>query len=395
MTEGKTTILVVDDEELVRNLLQRILEGAGYTVHTAADGREALAKISGLEIAAVLLDIKMPEISGMEVLQRIANDRPETSVIMTTAVSDTQTAIEAMKLGADDYIIKPFNHDDLVLRVRKAIEKRNLKLDITERKQAEQERERLVQKLEATVKELEAFAYTISHDLRAPLHTIRSFVNSLLEDLERRQRERVVEDVGAIRSGVDRMEHLLKGILQYSRSGTPIQPSENVPFGGIVRETLEQLASQISSVGATIAAADDFPTVYADPMRIGEVLTTLIQNSIDYRDSGRPLTIEIGHRRSDGEVIFFVRDNGIGIDPTKADKIFELFYRGDSKSVGIGAGLAIAKRIVEAHGGRIWVESDKGKGATMCFTLPGRAEILDKSQLRKYTERRGSGVGLW
>ena len=129
MTLEKLTVLVVDDEESVRNLLQRILEGGGYNVVTAADGREALDKLSELEIAAVLLDIKMPGMSGMEVLQRITKDWPETSVIMVTAVGDAQTAIEAMKMGAYDYIIKPFNHDDLVLKVRRAIEKRNLMLE--------------------------------------------------------------------------------------------------------------------------------------------------------------------------------------------------------------------------------------------------------------------------
>lgn len=129
MTLERLRVLVVDDEESVRHLLQRILEGAGYTVDTAADGQEALVKISELEIAAVLLDIKMPGMSGMEVLKQITNNWPETSVIMVTAVGDAQTAIEAMKLGAYDYIIKPFNHNDLVLKLRRAIEKRNLMLE--------------------------------------------------------------------------------------------------------------------------------------------------------------------------------------------------------------------------------------------------------------------------
>ena len=129
MATDRLRILVVDDEEAIRKLMQRILEESGYTVDTAANGREALIKISETETVAVLLDIRMPDMSGMEVLQQIANNRPEASVIMVTAVNDAQTAIEAMKLGAYDYIIKPFNHDDLVLKVRRAIEKRNLMLE--------------------------------------------------------------------------------------------------------------------------------------------------------------------------------------------------------------------------------------------------------------------------
>ena len=139
MTVERLKVLVVDDEESVRSLLQRILGEAGYSVETAANGQEALAKISELEIAAVLLDVRMPGMSGIEVLRRIADESPETGVIMVTAVGDAQTAIEAMKLGAYDYIIKPFNHDDLVLKVRRAIEKRNLMLE-NERHRLELER---------------------------------------------------------------------------------------------------------------------------------------------------------------------------------------------------------------------------------------------------------------
>ena len=122
-------VLVVDDEESVRNLLQRILEEAGYDVVTAADGQEALDKVSQLRPEAVLLDIKMPIMSGIEVLQWITTNRPDTCVIMATVVSDAQTAVEAMKLGAYDYITKPFNQDDVVLKVRRAMEKRNLLLE--------------------------------------------------------------------------------------------------------------------------------------------------------------------------------------------------------------------------------------------------------------------------
>ncbi len=126
MTGEQVRILVVDDEEPVRNLLQRILGEAGYNVDTAATGQEALDKVSQLNAGVVLLDIKMPGMSGMEVLQQITTNWPETCVVMATAAGDAQTAVEAMKAGAYDYITKPFNRDDVVLKVQKAIEKRDL-----------------------------------------------------------------------------------------------------------------------------------------------------------------------------------------------------------------------------------------------------------------------------
>lgn len=126
MAGEKVRILVVDDEEPVRNLLQRILGEAGYNVDTAANGQEALDKVSQLNAGVVLLDIKMPGMSGIEVLQQITTNWPETCVVMATAAGDAQTAVEAMKAGAYDYITKPFDRDDVVLKVQKAIEKRDL-----------------------------------------------------------------------------------------------------------------------------------------------------------------------------------------------------------------------------------------------------------------------------
>jgi signal transduction histidine kinase len=130
-------------------------------------------------------------------------------------------------------------------------------------------------------------------------------------------------------------------------------------------------AEQLRSIGATVSLAEAFPRVCADRIRIEEVLTNLIQNSINYRDKTIPLKIEIGYWLSEDEVVFFVRDNGLGIDASEADKVFDLFYRGTTDGEGSGVGLAIVKRIIEAHGGRIWVQQGQsGKGTTMCFTLP-------------------------
>jgi len=243
--------------------------------------------------------------------------------------------------------------------------------DITERKRAEEAQERLSQQLQAKVSELEAFSYGIAHDLRSPLVSIEGFSRLLRDDMVNQDAEMVQEDMRLIDSGVRKMQDFLNRTLEYSRAGHLIKRTKNVSFGKIVREVVIEFAEQVRSIGATVAFAGTFPTVYADRMRIRQVLTNLIQNSIKYRDKTVPLNIDIGYRHSEDEVVFFVRDNGLGIDASEAEKVFALFYRGTADGEGSGAGLAIVKRIIEAHEGKIWAQQGQsGKGTTMCFTLP-------------------------
>jgi len=242
--------------------------------------------------------------------------------------------------------------------------------DITERKRAEEERVQLIKELEAKNAEMERFTYTVSHDLRSPLVTIRGFTGMLREDLARNEKEKVEADLKYIENGATKMERLLNDTLELSRIGRVANPPEDVPFGELVREALEETSAKIKSSGVEVAVADDLPTVHVDRMRIVEVLVNLIENSINYMGEQPHPKIEIGYRADEGEIVFFVRDNGIGIEPSQHEKVFELFYKVDRSTKGTGAGLAIVKRIIEVHGGRVWIESEKGKGCTVCFTLP-------------------------
>ena len=258
----------------------------------------------------------------------------------------------------------PVRRDDKIIAVQGVMR------DITERKQAEEALGKLNQHLWAKVNELETFSYAVAHDLRSPLASIQGFVDLLQDDIQNQDTERIGEDIRLIGLGVRKMGQLLEETLTYSHSGRLVKPAENIPFGEIVEEALGQFAERVRSIGATISLAETFPSVYVDRMMIKRVLTNLIQDSIAYRDKTRLLTIEIGYRLSEGETVFFVRDNGIGIDASETEKVFALFYRGTADSEGSGAGLAIAKRIIEAHEGRIWIEGQSGEGTTMCFTLP-------------------------
>ena len=241
--------------------------------------------------------------------------------------------------------------------------------DITERKRAEEEREILLKELEAKNRELEHFTYTVSHDLRSPLVTIQGFTNMLQQDLEENNQENAENDLKYIKNAATKMDGLLNDLLKLSRIGRIANPPEDVPFGEIAKGALEQTAEQIKSSGVAISVADDFPTVHVDRTRMEEVLVNLIGNSIKYRGEQPQPAIEIGHRAEGKETVFFVKDNGMGIDKSLHEKVFELFFRVNTSGEGTGAGLAIVKRVIAVHRGRIWIESEEGKGCKVCFTL--------------------------
>ena len=235
--------------------------------------------------------------------------------------------------------------------------------DISERKRAEEAiRERTA--------EMERFIYTVSHDLRSPLISISGFMGLIEQDAQAGDLERLKNDLRIINKSISKMDKLLHETLELSRIGRVINPPEDVPFRDIIGDALGQAEETIASRGIKISIYPDMPIIHVDRMKIVEVLVNLIENSVKYMGSQPNPEIEIGQRIDGMDRIFFVRDNGIGIDPSQHDKVFELFYKLDKRSEGSGAGLAIVKRIIEVHGGRIWVESELGKGCTMCFTLP-------------------------
>ena len=234
------------------------------------------------------------------------------------------------------------------------------------------ERVVLNKELESQNEELERFTYTVSHDLRSPLVTIRGFLGYLKEDATSGDLTRFNNDLTRIGKAVDKMQVLLNELLELSRIGRIANPPEDVPFGEIVQETADLLAVPLEAGNIRLDIQRDFPTVHVDRLRIAEVMQNLISNSIKFMgDQARP-TIEIGTKGSDtdGKPILYVRDNGVGIEPKYHERIFGLFNRLDPSIEGTGIGLTLIKRIIEIHGGRIWVESELGRGATFLFTLP-------------------------
>ena len=244
---------------------------------------------------------------------------------------------------------------------------------ITERKQAELEREKLITELSEKNAELEQFTYIVSHDLKSPLVTINGYLGYLEQDAASGNLERLKKDTQRIREAANKMHILLTDLLELSRIGHFLNESQDVPFNDIVQDSLELVHGYLISSDITVQTQPNLPTVHGDRQRLIEVLQNLIDNAAKHMGSRANSYIMIGVQgEEDGMPIFFVRDNGIGIAPEYHERIFGLFNKLDAKSEGTGVGLTLVKRIIEFHGGRIWVESEVGKGATFFFTLPRR-----------------------
>jgi len=241
--------------------------------------------------------------------------------------------------------------------------------DLTERIQTELEREKLISELELKNAELERFTYTVSHDLKSPLVTIGGFLGFLEKDIQKENHEKIPHTVDRIRKAAKKMEQLLNELLELSRIGRLVNPPQEVPFMELVSETLELADGQLRVNQVEVKVDAEFPLVYVDRIRIVEVLQNLITNAAKFMGGQKNPTIEIGVKVIEGEDVFFIKDNGIGIAPEFHDRIFGLFNKLDQFAEGTGIGLALVKRIVEVHGGKIWVESELGKGATFYFTL--------------------------
>jgi signal transduction histidine kinase len=234
------------------------------------------------------------------------------------------------------------------------------------------ERERLIAELERRNAELERFTYTVSHDLRSPLVTVRGFVDLLEKDVAVGRPERVAADLGRIRAATATMETLLRELLELSRVGRVMNPPERVPLDDLARQATALLRERLRAAGIRVDIQPGLPVVHGDRGRLLEVLQNLIENAVKFRSGQAEPVVEVGSRPGPDGPVVYVRDNGIGIDPRYHERVFGLFERLDPRVEGTGVGLALVKRIVEVHGGRVWVESEgAGKGSAFCFTLPG------------------------
>jgi signal transduction histidine kinase len=246
-------------------------------------------------------------------------------------------------------------------------------LDVTDRQRVETEREALIRELEAKNVELERFTYTISHDLKSPLITIRGFLGLLEKDAVEGRLDRLRDDIGRMTSATDTMQNLLHELLRLSRVGRIISPSERVSFATIAGEAAGLVRARLEERGGRLEIEDGLPEVLGDRVRLVEVVQNLLENAAKFAGHASTPVVTVGSRPggTGSPPVLFVRDNGIGIEPRFHEKVFGLFEKLDPRAEGSGVGLALVRRIVEVHGGRTWIESaGRGHGTTVCLTLP-------------------------
>ena len=242
--------------------------------------------------------------------------------------------------------------------------------DITEQVNAMADREKLIAELESKQEDMELFLYTVSHDLKSPLITIKGFLNMIKQDIAAGRTDRLDGDMSRINSAADKMKQLLDELLSLSRIGRMDNPHRWISSVGLAREAVELVAGRINLNRAEVIIDETMPRMYGDGARLRELFQNLIDNAVKFTGSDPPPKILVGHRLDGDEVVYFVRDNGPGVDEKYRDRIFGLFNKLSAQTEGTGLGLALVKRIVEAHDGRIWVETPPDKnGAVFCFTL--------------------------
>ena len=245
--------------------------------------------------------------------------------------------------------------------------------DISSQIQAETDRNNLIAELKSKNTELEQFTYTFSHDLKAPLITIKGFLGLLEKDALNGNIELMKKDISRIAHASDKMQRLLNELLELSRIGRIVNPSLEVPFERIVQDAMASVHGRLGARGVKVNVMENLPVVFVDQTRVNQVVQNLLDNAAKFMGDQTDPNIEIGTQGidKDGKPILYIRDNGIGIESHQLETAFGLFQKLDISAEGTGVGLALVKRIIEVHGGRVWIASDgRGQGTTVFFTLP-------------------------
>ncbi len=362
-------LLIVDDEAAQLKALCSTLEFEGYAVAGFSSALEALQALrDGRRFDLLLTDLMMPEMDGITLLKSAGEIEPDLVGIVMTGHGAIDTAIAAMKAGALDYILKPFKLSSVLPVLDRALTVRRLRIENAELQRSVA---RHAAELEVANKELEAFSYSVSHDLRAPLRAVTGFAEILMEDHGPELSESALRHLQTVVKSAQRMEELIQDLLEFSRLSRQQLTKQSVPLSRLVTDIVEELRqlNPRRDVQVEIAA---LPECSADTSLLRQVLTNLLSNAFKFTRDRQPARIEIGCSETPQQWEIFVRDNGAGFDMKYADKLFGVFQRMHRAEdfEGTGIGLSIVQRIIQRHGGRIWAEAAVDKGATFRFTLP-------------------------
>jgi DNA-binding response OmpR family regulator/two-component sensor histidine kinase len=387
---GPKKILAVDDSPTYLEMLSSQLRGEGYEPILARSGQEALELLTVQRVDCILLDLVMPGLTGDGVCRRIKatpgwRDIP---LVILTAKEDREAMIEGINAGADDFISKSGDFDVLKARLRAQLrrkqfedENRRIRQELVHKeieaaearaaRELAETRAGLLAELEQKNKELEAFSYSVSHDLRAPLRAIDGFARILEEDGGPRLNEEDRRHLAVVRASAARMGRLIDDLLAFSRLGRQAMTKVSTDLAELAREVVEELrrAQPDRAIETTIGP---LPSVPADRALMRHVLTNLVSNAFKYTGRKPRAVVEIGGRVEGERAVYFVKDNGAGFDMRYRDKLFGVFQRlhRQDEFDGTGVGLAIVARIVARHGGAVWAEGAPDEGATFWFWLP-------------------------
>jgi signal transduction histidine kinase len=365
---------LAESEHLYRSLFEHMLNGFAYCRMIYENGiatdftylivNEAFSKLTGLtnvegrNVSEVIPGIRESDPHLFEVYGRVAS---------TGVPEHFEMFVDALRMWFSLSVYSP--QREYFVAVFDVI---------TDRKLIEKQREALIRELEQKNAELERFTFTVSHDLKSPLITIKGFAGLLEDDARKCDPVQLKKDIHRITTAAETMQELLADLLELSQVGKIVKPPEKTGFGTIAREAVDLLAVPLAERGVTVGIVPDLPVVNVDHARIREVMVNLLENAIKFLGDQPDPVIRIGVDMEGETPVFFVQDNGIGIDPRYLERIFNLFEKLDVSRHGTGIGLTISRRIIEVHGGKIWAESEGlGKGTTFKFTLPGVPDTGD------------------
>ena len=374
--DERARILVIDDELGMREGCRRALAPLGHHVDTAPDGEEGLRKFLAAQYDLVLLDVRMPKIGGLELLGKIQAHDPNTVCIIVTGYASIDLAIQAIKLGAYNFISKPFDSDTLTLAVNQGLEKRRLSLEARRLRAVERQAEELARakaELERLDRLKSEFILMMAHELRAPVAAIQGYMQVILQGFASVEKQRPMLQRAHDRAG--ELLEFIDDLLQLARikGAAGERRPETVDVGQVLSSAEALFLPEAAQRGITLSVtADACPPVQAIPEHVRLVWNNLISNAIKYTQPGGEVRVRLFQ---DGQsVVGRVEDTGIGMAPEEQKHLFREFYRSERAKAlqtrGTGLGLAIVRRVLDTYGATIEVQSAVGKGSAFTFRWP-------------------------